>query len=128
MRFTPKSVPPVVSQQVLLTQILNSLFANALEAMPKGGVLSIDVESTSPGQVSLMINDTGKGMTRQQQQLVFKPFFTTKPVGKGTGLGLSISYDIIVKKHGGHMDVRSTPGQGTCFRIWLPLEGPQAGS
>jgi two-component system sensor histidine kinase HydH len=62
VRFTPKSVSPVVSQQVQLTQILNSLFANALEAMPKGGVLSIDVESTSPGQVSLMI-DTGKGMT-----------------------------------------------------------------
>ncbi len=47
-------------------------------------------------------------------------FFTTKPVGQGTGLGLSISYDIIVKKHGGRMDVRSEPGKGSCFRLRLP--------
>ncbi|HMT81356.1 MAG TPA: ATP-binding protein, partial [Azonexus sp.] len=51
----------------------------------------------------------------------FEPFYTTKPVGQGTGLGLSISYDIIVKKHGGRFDLTSTPGQGTTFRIWLPV-------
>ena len=88
VRFTPQSVPPVVSQPVLLTQILNSLFANALEAMPKGGLLSIDIESPAPGQVAMTLSDTGKGMTKQQQQMVFKPFFTTKQGGLGVGLAL----------------------------------------
>jgi two-component system, NtrC family, sensor kinase len=62
-------------------------------------------------------------MTEEVRNRIFEPFYTTKPVGKGTGLGLSISYDIIVKKHGGSMDVRSAPGKGSCFRFWLPLEG-----
>ncbi|HCS43506.1 MAG TPA: two-component sensor histidine kinase [Pseudomonas sp.] len=88
VRFTPHSCPPVVSQQVLLTQILNSLFANALEAMPKGGVLSIDIESPQPGRVCMTLSDTGKGMNQQQQQMVFKPFFTTKQGGLGVGLAL----------------------------------------
>jgi len=114
VRFTPKSVPPVVSQQVLLTQILNSLFANALEAMPKGGVLSIDVESTSPGQVSLMINDTGKGMTRQQQQLVFKPFFTTKQGGLGVGLAL---VKRIMERFEGSVELTSQEQEGTRVRL-----------
>jgi signal transduction histidine kinase len=88
VRFTPHSCPPVVSQQVLLTQILNSLFANALEAMPKGGVLSIDIESPQPGRICMTLSDTGKGMNQQQQQMVFKPFFTTKQGGLGVGLAL----------------------------------------
>ncbi|WP_213936624.1 ATP-binding protein [Pseudomonas sp. dw_612] len=88
VRFTQQSFPPVVSQPVLLTQILNSLFANALEAMPKGGVLSVEIESPAPGQLSMTLSDTGKGMTRQQQQMVFKPFFTTKQGGLGVGLAL----------------------------------------
>jgi two-component system sensor histidine kinase HydH len=88
VRFTPKVCPPVVSQQVLLTQILNSLIANALEAMPRGGVLSIEIESPQTGHVCLILSDTGKGMTKQQQQMVFKPFFTTKQGGLGVGLAL----------------------------------------
>jgi two-component system, NtrC family, sensor kinase len=66
------------------------------------------------------IADTGKGMSQVVQNRIFEPFYTTKPVGKGTGLGLSISYDIIVKKHGGRIEVNSEPGQGTTFRITLP--------
>ena len=66
------------------------------------------------------IADTGKGMSQEVQNRIFEPFYTTKPVGKGTGLGLSISYDIIVKKHGGRIEVNSEPGQGTTFRITLP--------
>ena len=88
VRFTPRAWPSVVSQRVLLTQILNSLFANALEAMPKGGVLSIDIEWPQPGRVCMTLSDTGKGMSQQQQQMVFKPFFTTKQGGLGVGLAL----------------------------------------
>lgn len=61
-------------------------------------------------------------MTEEVRQRIFEPFYTTKPVGKGTGLGLSISYDIVVKKHGGRLDVSSTPDVGTRFKIWLPLK------
>ena len=88
VRFTPQNCPPVVSQKVLLTQILNSLFANALEAMPRGGVLSVEIETTQSGQVRMTLSDTGKGMSAQQQQQVFKPFFTTKQGGLGVGLAL----------------------------------------
>ncbi len=88
VRFSPQNCLPVVSQKVLLTQILNSLFANALEAMPKGGVLSIEFESPQPDSVRMTLSDTGKGMSASQQQLVFKPFFTTKQGGLGVGLAL----------------------------------------
>ena len=59
-------------------------------------------------------------MTPDVAKRIFEPFYTTKPVGKGTGLGLSLSYDI-VHKHGGSIEVKSTPGQGSTFRVWLPL-------
>ncbi|HEF4762880.1 TPA: two-component sensor histidine kinase [Pseudomonas putida] len=110
VRFTPKSVPPVVSQQVLLTQILNSLFANALEAMPTGGLLSIDIETPAPGQVSMILNDTGKGMTKQQQQMVFKPFFTTKQGGLGVGLAL---VKRIMERFEGSVELTSQEQEGT---------------
>jgi signal transduction histidine kinase len=61
-------------------------------------------------------------MTPEVLQHVFEPFYTTKPVGKGTGLGLSISWDIVVNKHGGRIDVKSEPGQGSSFTVWLPLK------
>ncbi|HEY4732576.1 MAG TPA: ATP-binding protein, partial [Gammaproteobacteria bacterium] len=60
-----------------------------------------------------------KGIDPEHMNKIFDPFFTTKPVGKGTGLGLSLTYSI-VKKHGGKIDVDSTPGKGTAFRVWLP--------
>ena len=110
VRFTPKACPPVVSQQVLLTQILNSLFANALEAMPKGGVLSIDIESPQPGHVCMTLSDTGKGMSKQQQQMVFKPFFTTKQGGLGVGLAL---VKRIMERFEGSVELTSQEQEGT---------------
>jgi two-component system sensor histidine kinase HydH len=110
VRFTPQSFPPVVSQPVLLTQILNSLFANALEAMPKGGVLSVDIESTQPGQLCMTLTDTGKGMTKQQQQMVFKPFFTTKQGGLGVGLAL---VKRIMERFQGSVELTSQEQEGT---------------
>jgi signal transduction histidine kinase len=110
VRFIPTTVPPVVSQQVLLTQILNSLFANALEAMPKGGVLSIEIEQPAADQVCMILNDTGKGMTKQQQQMVFKPFFTTKQGGLGVGLAL---VKRIMERFEGSVELTSQEQEGT---------------
>lgn len=110
VRFTPQSCPPIVSQQVLLTQILNSLFANALEAMPKGGVLSIDIASPQPGHVRMTLSDTGKGMTQQQQQMAFKPFFTTKQGGLGVGLAL---VKRIMERFEGSVELTSQEQEGT---------------
>ncbi|KAB0495702.1 sensor histidine kinase [Pseudomonas vancouverensis] len=110
VRFSPKSVPPIVSQQVLLTQILNSLFANALEAMPKGGVLTIEIDSPAPDAVRMALTDTGKGMSRQQQQMVFKPFFTTKQGGLGVGLSL---VKRIMERFAGSVELTSQEQEGT---------------
>ncbi|MFJ7285310.1 sensor histidine kinase [Pseudomonas sp. NPDC099000] len=110
VRFTPQTCPTVVSQQVLLTQILNSLFANALEAMPKGGMLSVDIEQPRSGQVRMTLSDTGKGMTKQQQQMVFKPFFTTKQGGLGVGLAL---VKRIMERFEGSVELTSQEQEGT---------------
>jgi len=69
---------------------------------------------------ALSITDTGKGMTTEQMQRIFDPFYTTKEVGKGTGLGLSISLSI-VQALGGRIEVQSMPGAGSCFTVVLPL-------
>ncbi|MHC8380115.1 sensor histidine kinase [Pseudomonas sp. LB3P14] len=110
VHFTPRSCPQVVSQQVLLTQILNSLFSNALEAMPKGGVLSIDIETPHSGIVRMTLSDTGKGMNPQQQQMAFKPFFTTKQGGLGVGLAL---VKRIMERFEGSVELTSREQEGT---------------
>jgi signal transduction histidine kinase len=76
--------------------------------------------------VWLQVTDTGVGMTEDVQRRIFEPFYTTKDVGKGTGLGLSLSFSII-KRHGGEIQVRSVVGQGTSFRVWVPVAGPVPG-
>ncbi|MFK8331111.1 sensor histidine kinase [Pseudomonas sp. BJa5] len=101
----------VVSQPVLLTQILNSLFSNALEAMPGGGRLTIEViELTSERQFQLTLSDTGKGMSQQQERMVFKPFFTTKQGGLGVGLVL---VKRIMERFGGAVSLTSRIEEGT---------------
>lgn len=110
VRFTPLAVEPIVSQRVLLTQILNSLFANALEAMPKGGVLTIEFDAAQAGYLSMTLSDTGKGMTAQQQQMVFKPFFTTKQGGLGVGLAL---VKRIMERFDGSVELTSREQEGT---------------
>jgi signal transduction histidine kinase len=114
--------------------ILN-IVINARDAMPNGGTLSIITaeahldagdllgnDDASPGQfVSISVQDTGSGMTREVQARVFEPFFTTKEAGKGSGLGLSQVYGF-ARQSGGHVTLRSTPGAGTCITILLPAE------
>ena len=79
--------------------------------------------------VVLEINDDGPGIPDDLQPKIFDPFFTTKEVGRGTGQGLAIARSIVVDKHGGRIDVTSTPGAGTRFSVLLPIQGrkPQEG-
>ena len=112
--FEPKETPMVLSQPVQLTQILNSLLANALEAMDKGGTLTITLESTDVRGVSVVVSDTGKGMTEEQRSLAFRPFFTTKQGGLGVGLVL---VKRIMERCGGSVDLESREGEGTCVRL-----------
>ncbi len=115
-------IPPVDCVPAQINQVFMNLLVNAAQAIEQQGKIFVR-SGTENKRVWFEIEDTGQGMSEEVRNRIFEPFFTTKPVGKGTGLGLSISYDIIVKKHGGQLEVRSTPGQGTCFRIWLPIEG-----
>ncbi len=101
-----------------------NLLLNAGHAIGERG--NIVVATGQEGDmVWVECRDDGKGIAADVLKRIFDPFFTTKPVGSGTGLGLSISYSI-VNKHHGRIDVDSTPGQGTAFRVWLPVNQPAA--
>jgi len=98
-----------------------NIVLNALDAMPKGGTLSISCNTTGDRElVSVEFADTGVGIPEHRISDIFNPFFTTKPDAKGTGLGLSVSLGII-RQHGGDMKVRSAVGQGTTFTVLLPV-------
>ncbi len=117
---TPK-VRCVATQisQVLLNLLVNAL--QALETQGKPGEGKIRVSTRQAGdELVLEVADNGPGIPPEHVPHLFDPFFTTKPVGEGTGLGLSISHGIVTG-HGGRIEVHSTPGQGSCFRIFLPL-------
>ncbi|HNX19179.1 MAG TPA: PAS domain S-box protein [Acidobacteriota bacterium] len=110
-----------------IEQVILNLALNARDAMPSGGRLEIatanvDRPSGGPGSAPgllLTVSDTGMGMSAEVQAHIFEPFYTTKDVGQGTGLGLATVHGI-VSQSGGRIEVRSSPGAGTCFRIQLP--------
>ncbi len=124
---------PVLADEGSMQQIIMNLAVNARDAMPEGGRLVIGTKnvdfddepaSGDPGAragefVSLSVTDTGVGMDATTVQRVLEPFFSTKDPGKGTGLGLSVVYGI-VQQHEGWLDIRSTPGRGSTFEIYLP--------
>jgi iron only hydrogenase large subunit-like protein/nitrogen-specific signal transduction histidine kinase len=106
-------------------QVLTNIEKNAIEAMPDGGTLSVNL-SESDGDVEFAIADTGVGISKENLDKIFTPFFTTKPIGKGTGLGLPLIYGI-VKMHNGQVNVETNDDlsqgpTGTCFRIVIPRQ------
>ncbi|MFJ7111142.1 sensor histidine kinase [Pseudomonas sp. NPDC098740] len=116
--FDPKLTPMVLSQQVQLTQILNSLLANALEAMDKSGTLTITLEPTDSRGLGVVVSDTGKGMNEEQRSMAFRPFFTTKQGGLGVGLVL---VKRIMERFGGAVTLESREGEGTSVRLSFKL-------
>jgi two-component system NtrC family sensor kinase len=109
-----------------LNQVFMNLLINAAQAISSETRGTIHVSSgADDDEVWIEIADDGCGMPPEVVGRIFDPFFTTKPVGKGTGLGLSLSYGII-QKHHGRIEVRSAPGEGTAFRIVLPVQQPEA--
>ena len=102
-----------------LGQVFTNLIANASQAVDENGLIRITTECRD-NEILIRISDNGCGMPEEVIAQLFTPFFTTKPVGEGTGLGLSISYGII-EEHGGRLLVDSTPGEGSCFQVVLPL-------
>ena len=101
-------------------QVMLNLTANARDAMPHGGALSIETrDDPATDAVVLIVNDSGTGMTPDVQAHIFEPFFTTRPVGQGTGLGLSTAYGIVAQS-GGRLTFESAEGAGTSFIITLP--------
>jgi signal transduction histidine kinase len=116
--FDPQLTPMVLSQQVQLTQILNSLLANALEAMDKSGTLTITLEPTDSRGISVVVSDTGKGMNEEQRSMAFRPFFTTKQGGLGVGLVL---VKRIMERFGGAVTLESCEGEGTSVRLSFKL-------
>ncbi len=126
----------VVADPSRLQQALMNMAINARDAMPNGGLLELalypvvvgekhapPLPDMAPGRwLAIDVRDTGTGMTPEIMAHIFEPFFTTKPPGMGTGLGLAQVYGI-VRQMGGHIQVESTPGVGSCFTIYLALSG-----
>jgi signal transduction histidine kinase len=114
------TLPAVSADPNQLRRLLVNLAVNARDAMPTGGVLTIETRHTAgQGVVEINVRDTGAGMNEEVRARLFEPFFTTKPPGKGTGLGLA-AVQRIVTQCGGWIEVDTEPGLGTTFSIGLP--------
>lgn len=123
----PSGVPLIRLDEILIRQAFTNLLQNSVEAMPEGGELRINVnlveqdrtQRSGAGEVLIEVLDTGVGIPKDKQEKIFLPFFTLKE--KGTGMGLALVHKIILS-HNGRITVESAEGEGTTFRIHLPLK------
>jgi nitrogen-specific signal transduction histidine kinase/HAMP domain-containing protein/ActR/RegA family two-component response regulator len=129
----PPELPAIEGDVGMIEQVIMNLSVNARDAMPKGGILTISLDTLTLDEdyvkshadahagrhVRLRIADTGMGMDAATLRRIFEPFFTTKEVGKGTGLGLATVYGI-VKQHDGWLEVSSEPNKGATFDVFFP--------
>ncbi len=138
---TDPDLPAVEADPVQMKQVLLNLAVNAKDAMPNGGRITFETRAAHldrrfvegipdlpPGDyVTIVIGDSGVGMRPEVMERMFEPFFTTKPDGLGSGLGLAVVYGV-VKGHGGHVAIDSTPGIGTTVRLYFPPSSRPASS
>ncbi len=103
-----------------LSQVFLNLMLNAIEFTPAGRLIELTTAASGNAHISIILKDEGCGIPPQNIDKIFKPFFTTKPVGMGTGLGLPISMRI-VRNHGGDIKVESQPNKGSTFTVTLPV-------
>jgi len=122
VRTYPEAPVVIEADAEQIEQVLLNLLSNAVDAMPRGGTIGIDLSQDEEG-ARLAISDQGTGIPPEVLPRIFDPFFSTKEIGKGTGLGLAISYGII-KEHGGDILIDSAPGKGTTFTVLLPASPP----
>ena len=117
-------VPSITCSPSQVNQVFLNLVNNAAQAMDKPrGRITVATRREGDDAVAIDVQDNGRGIAAENLPRIFDPFYTTKDVGKGTGLGLSIAYKI-VSQHGGRIDVRSTPGEGTTVTVVLPVAPP----
>ncbi|MBI4246985.1 MAG: response regulator [Candidatus Rokubacteria bacterium] len=113
------AVPPIAGDPLGLRDAIAHLLINAVEASPNGGRVIVSARMEG-GEAVVSVADTGSGMTPETQARIFEPFFSTKP--GATGLGLSLAHGI-VSRHGGQIEIDSTPGRGTTVKVRFPVEG-----
>jgi two-component system NtrC family sensor kinase len=118
------SMPLVEHDPALIQQVVLNLLLNGIQAISGTGEVRVTVNQEQNSAV-ILVSDTGRGISPDALQRIFKPFFTTR--SEGTGLGLSLANGI-VQSHGGRIEVSSTPGRGTQFKVWLPIHRPQKGT
>lgn len=117
--------PVVLADHFQMEQLFLNLMLNAVQAMPGGGVMTLKTQ-VQGAVVIVEVSDTGTGIPEEIRDRIFEPFFTTREVGKGTGLGLAVSYSIVTG-HRGSIEVDSSQGVGSTFRVRLPLREARKG-
>ncbi len=115
-----EKLPQIEAYGGQLNQVFMNILDNAAGAISDNGNVWITIKKIDNNRVQILIKDDGCGMNQTTKEKIFNPFFTTKPVGQGTGLGMSISYKVI-KNHDGNIEVFSEPGEGSTFKIELPI-------
>jgi len=118
-RFKP-DLPRVLGDPSGLRQVCMNLLVNAHQAIEGAGLVEVETDQRDDSRVTIIIRDSGCGMSKEVQDRIWEPFFTTKEVGKGVGLGLALTYSI-VKRHGGEIELESRVDEGSIFKVQLPI-------